>query len=110
MKPKVQRPRNPSISCPHCQSRSIVRHSEQETNLSRELRLRCDNDLCGHTFVAQIVVIRTLTPSQMPNPEVNLPFCNPNLQHFKKPRPANDDHRTAGNDQHDPGPEAANCP
>jgi hypothetical protein len=108
-KTTAKRPRQPAINCPHCGGRAIVRHSIPETNLSRELRFRCDDDSCGHTFVAQLVIIRTLVPSARPNPEVHLPLCNPRLQHFKNP-PANDDHREPANDAEAPTPAAAGSP
>ncbi len=98
-----------TIRCPHCRARATVRHSEEETLLSREIRFRCENDGCGHAFVAQLVILRTLVPSAQPNPEVTLPLCNPNLQHFG-PRPANDDHRTPANDESEPRPAAAEVP
>ena len=82
--------RLPAIGCPHCGSRAIVRSSEQETLLSRELRLRCDNDACGHQFVAQLLILRTIVPSLSPNTEIRLPFGNPNLRGTRK-RHDNDD-------------------
>jgi predicted RNA-binding Zn-ribbon protein involved in translation (DUF1610 family) len=94
---KGQRNRLPAIGCPHCGSRAIVRSSEQETLLSRELRLRCDNDACGHQFVAQLLILRTIVPSMSPNTEIRLPFGNPNLRGARK-RPANDDVPIPAND------------
>lgn len=95
--------RLPGMDCPHCGERAIARSSEPETLISRLLRYRCENDFCGHTFVAQLIILRTVVPSTRPNPEVRLPLCNPNLQHFG-PRHANDDHRTPANDEGDPRP------
>ena len=58
--------------------------------MSRELRLRCDNDACGHQFVAQLLILRTIVPSLSPSTEIRLPFGNPNLRGVKKPHD-NDD-------------------
>lgn len=88
MKPtSIARPRIPVIACPHCDSRAIVRNSEQMAPLCRELRFRCENDACGHTFVASLEIIRTITPSACPNPNVHLPLA----PRRAAPRPANDD-------------------
>lgn len=103
---KTQRPRIPSISCPHCGARSIVRHSEQVTPIYRELRLNCDNDRCGHTFLIGLSIIRTIRPSARPNPAVQLPFANPNLC-APRSRPANDDAPTPANDDDQPRAPAA---
>jgi hypothetical protein len=92
-------PRIPAIDCPHCQSRAIVRDSAEVFPMVRELRMACTNDDCRHTYVAQLSVIRTIRPSDCPNPAIRLPFGNPNLGP-KKPRPANDDALQPANDDH----------
>lgn len=94
----AKRPRLPAITCPHCQAKSIVRDSVQVTPTVRELRLTCDNDECGHTFVCQLSVIRTIRPSAKPNPAIRLPFGNQNLG--PKARSANDDSPVPANDDH----------
>ncbi len=68
----------------------MARTSEQLSPTCREMRLRCEDDDCGHQFVIQVAVIRTVVASRKPNPEVTLPFSNPNLT-AQKPKPANDD-------------------
>lgn len=85
--------RLPGIACPHCHARSIVRDSQEITDLVRELRMTCTNDDCGHTFVAQLSVIRTIRPPIAANPAVRLPFGN-----WRRP-PANDDHPEPANDE-----------
>ncbi len=82
--------RIPPINCPHCQHGAAVRGSEQVTTLIREVRYRCDNDDCGHTFVATIEIVRTVRPSLRPRAGIILPV----LPH----RPANDDNRAPAND------------
>lgn len=80
--------RLPGIHCPHCKNRSIVRDSVQVTDLVRELRLTCTHDDCGHTFVAQLSVIRTIRPAAQPDPSVRLPFGE---WRSGPAKPANDD-------------------
>lgn len=98
------RTRLPSIDCPHCRSRALVRTSEPITLLVRDVRLRCTNDDCGHTFVAQLMIVRTIVPSLRPDPTVRLPIANPNL--VARPRPANDVEPLPQNDN-EPVPDAA---
>lgn len=81
------KPRVPTIACPHCGTRAIVRDSQQMTLLVRELRFHCENDACGHTFVGQLVITRTVRPSACPNPDVYLPMA----PRRSMPTPANDD-------------------
>jgi hypothetical protein len=99
-------PRIPAIECPHCKSRAIVRDSTEIFFMVRELRLSCTNDDCRHTYVAQLSVIRTIRPSDCPNPDVRLPFGNPNLG--PKRKPANDDALQPANDDHGLGVALAN--
>lgn len=92
---KKQRP--PLVSCPHCGTRAIIRSSGQISLLVREADYQCDNVACGHTFVAQIAIVRTIVPSACPRAGVFLPRGNPNLGP-KRPKPANDDTRSPAND------------
>lgn len=96
----TERPRAPSIPCPHCGARAIVRTSEQITALYRELRLSCTNFFdCGHTYVASLTVIKTVHPSAMPNPAIVIPMGTPAPPANDDTLPANDNPET---------PEAAN--
>lgn len=92
--------RLPTISCPHCDAKSIVRTSHNVTPTLREIRLECTNGDCGHSFVGQLTVIRTIRPSRIPRDGVHLPFANPNLVGPDK-KPANDDEPQHANDDHD---------
>lgn len=94
----AKKPRLPGIHCPHCGDRSIVRSSEQVTPIVRELRLTCDNIECGHYFVAQLSVIRTVRPSARPNPDVHLPCGDWTPANDTAPLPANDDKPPAAGD------------
>ncbi|MGR3835776.1 ogr/Delta-like zinc finger family protein [Ralstonia pseudosolanacearum] len=42
----------------------------QQRRITRELYCQCSNVLCGHTFVGLVEVVRTLSPSSTPDPEV----------------------------------------
>jgi DNA-directed RNA polymerase subunit RPC12/RpoP len=85
--------RLPAIACPHCASKAIVRDSTEITPMVRELRLSCTNEDCGHTFVSQLSVIRTIRPSATPKEGIRLPFG-------AWSKPANDDHPEPANDDH----------
>lgn len=63
------------MACPHCESKSVVRTSQFHSVLLRESYHICQNPLCGHTFSCYTEVIRTLSPSAMPNPAINLPIA-----------------------------------
>ena len=89
---KQERARLPGIKCPHCQSKTIVRDSQQITDSVRELRLVCTDDDCGFSAVAQLSFIRQIRQSARPNPEIRLPFGAWSL------KPANDDHPRPAND------------
>lgn len=73
-----------------------MRDSVRVTDLVRELRLNCTDDDCGHTFVAQLSIIRTIRPSYRENPSVRLPFGE------WRSRPANDDVPEPANDSEAP--------
>lgn len=92
--------RLPAITCPHCDAKSIVRTSTDVTKMVREIRLECTNGDCGHSFVGQLSVIRTIRPSRIPREGIHLPFANPNLV-GPDAKPANDDEPHHGNDNHD---------
>jgi hypothetical protein len=85
-------PRVPGTHCPHCETRSIAYDSVEIDRLTREIRYVCQNADCGHTFVAQLGIFRTVRPSLMPNPAVKLP------EGQWRSKPANDDTRVPAND------------
>lgn len=106
MKSKSSYPsRLPGIACPHCDSRSIARTSSQLDPLTRNIRLMCDNPDCGHIFVAQIAIYRTLRTSLTPRDEIarQLPLGQWTPQRL----PANDDQRVPVNDNQVPAAEIA---
>lgn len=97
----MKKQRSPLVPCPHCGTRSIIRSSEQISPLVREADYRCDNIACGHTFVVELAIVRTIVPSACPRAGIHLPRGNPNLGPRRAPVPANDDTRSPAND---PGP------
>ena len=60
------------MKCPHCDSVAHTRASKRISRLSRESYFQCSNLQCGHTFVGVTEIVRTLSPSAMPHPEVQL--------------------------------------
>lgn len=63
-----------TIRCPICASRAIARSSRELSNTLREIVYRCENDGCGHVYVANLEVVRTLVPSVLSNPNVQIPL------------------------------------
>lgn len=59
--------------CPHCGEPAIVRTSRELSPVYREKTMQCTNPLCSHSYVVGEEVLRTLSPSATPNPDVNIP-------------------------------------
>lgn len=97
-------PRVPGIDCPHCKTRSIAYDSVAIDILTREIRFACQNADCGHTYVAQLAIYRTVRPSLLPNPAVVLPFGQ------WRSKPADNDQRQPDNDNEIPAAELAPTP
>ncbi len=85
-------PRVPATVCPHCLTRSIAYDSVEIDVFTREIRYVCQDADCGHTFVAQLGIFRTVRPSMKPNPAIRLPHGQ------WRSKPANDDQRVPAND------------
>lgn len=62
------------MNCPHCRGRAQIRTSTQVTVTMRELYFLCNAVACGHSWVATLEAIRTISPSGLPNPAVDLPI------------------------------------
>ncbi|MFG6711169.1 ogr/Delta-like zinc finger family protein [Burkholderia pseudomallei] len=69
-----------TISCPTCLGKAKARSSRMMSRTLREITYRCENDNCGHVYVANLEVVRTLVPSAVPNPEVDIPL-SPTVRH-----------------------------
>ena len=65
------------VRCPHCDSFARARSSKQLTPTYREVRFECTNDACGHVWLAGLETLRTLCPSEQPNPEIHIPHAVP---------------------------------
>jgi hypothetical protein len=63
-----------TLRCPHCRSRVVARTSRELSLTMREIVFVCMDYECGHTFVAQLEAVRTLSPSGKPDPEIGLPL------------------------------------
>jgi len=63
-----------TIRCPICSSRSVARTSRELSPTLREISYRCENDTCGHIYIAALEVIRTVVPSAIQNHDVQIPL------------------------------------
>lgn len=61
------------VECPHCESKAVIRTSERLSELVREASCICTNHRCGHTFIVSVAVSRTISPSAIPKPGINIP-------------------------------------
>lgn len=80
-----------SIACPHCQSSCGISSSRGQTPLIRDIYYACKNVECGHTFLAQLVIVKTISPSSNPDPRLRIPIAPPPIFKNRPLRPANDD-------------------
>lgn len=64
------------MACPHCGAESVIRSGNVMSKTMREAFYACSNVECGHTFVAVTEVQRTLSPSAIPDPTVNIPLSS----------------------------------
>lgn len=71
MSQRVSKSRN---VCPHCREFARVRYSEQITPLYREGVIECQNPECGWRGTFSLEFTATLTPSQRPDTDVQLPL------------------------------------
>lgn len=63
-----------TIRCPHCRARTVARSSRELSSTMREIVYQCVDTDCGHTYVAQLEAVRTLSPSAKPNMDIRLPI------------------------------------
>lgn len=63
-----------TIRCPICLSRATARTSRLMSRTLREITYRCENDDCGHVYIAHLEVVRTTVPSAMRNDDVSIPL------------------------------------
>lgn len=59
------------ITCPHCGELATIRSSKPLSKLAKEAMCQCKNMACGHIFVANIEVVRTILSPLFPDPLVD---------------------------------------
>lgn len=59
--------------CPHCGSNFPIRNSVEMNPLLRRVHAQCLNTECGFTASGYFQWDFELSPSGLPNPEINLP-------------------------------------
>lgn len=83
------------MPCPHCGQNMRIRKSQGLTPVYREAVVECRNVECGFRGKAVFEVTNTLTPSDIPNVTVDLPFAPRLLKQMQL-----DINRPAANDQY----------
>ncbi len=63
-----------SIPCPHCEHRVRAIKSRTMSPMFKEITYRCNNEECGHVFIAGLEVLRTVSLSATPNYQVKIPI------------------------------------
>lgn len=74
-RPKKRTARGNTTACPDCGAPCITIRTKQLAPTTREITYQCSNDACGHIFVAELPVVRTVVPSDKPNPDVHIPLA-----------------------------------
>lgn len=64
------------MDCPHCGARAQIKASSKVSDTLRMAYMYCTNLSCGHSWVAHIEAVRTISPPSLlcANPNVNLPI------------------------------------
>ena len=75
------------MKCPHCGMLATARTSRELSRTLREVKYQCRDIECGHTWMATLEAVRTLSPSGKPDPEIEavLPF-SPRSKDAMRPR------------------------
>ena len=60
-----------ATKCPHCETTCSTVKTQQISRTYREVTYSCPH--CGYIFVASVVPVRTLAPSDNPHNEVRIP-------------------------------------
>ncbi|MBO1014040.1 ogr/Delta-like zinc finger family protein [Achromobacter sp. SD115] len=76
------------MKCPHCGTMATARTSKELSRTLREVKYQCRDIECGHTWMATLEAVRTLSPSGKPDPEIEaaLPYT-PRPLYAMRPRP-----------------------
>ncbi|OEZ98781.1 ogr/Delta-like zinc finger family protein [Duganella phyllosphaerae] len=62
------------LPCPHCDYTVRAVKSRTMSAMFKEITYMCQNPECGHVFVAGLEVLRTLSLSAVPKPDVRIPM------------------------------------
>ncbi len=62
------------FNCPHCGAKSYSRTSRFVSDLVRDVMFVCTDIECGHTFLAQLAAVKTISPSSKPRDGIFLPM------------------------------------
>lgn len=68
-------PNRAFLLCPHCQFPMIIRDSERITETVKHIYVHCTNVDCAFTAKWGVSPIHEISPSQMPDPRVDIPPC-----------------------------------
>ena len=60
--------------CPACGEPMFIRKSEKQTPTFQTMYARCNNMVCGASYVGSLTWDYTPSPSGLPNPQVSLPL------------------------------------
>lgn len=63
------------MNCPHCRTRARVQTSVELSATMRRVYMQCPNLACGHSWSAILEAERTISPSGIPNPAIDLPIA-----------------------------------
>lgn len=74
------------LRCPDCQHGVRVRNSSQEHALLRVGYLQCTNVACGATWRVAMEITHRMSPSAVPNPEIDLPMADSALRRMAMER------------------------
>lgn len=67
--------RKSTFKCPDCQSSCRITKTKILSVTYKEFYVSCTNDNCGARYVFGSEPVRTLIPSQIPNPTIQIPLA-----------------------------------
>ena len=62
------------VTCPHCDRQAVTYSSRRLSATVVEKYHACKNSECGHVFVSQTGIVRSIVASLTPNAEVAIPL------------------------------------
>lgn len=62
------------MPCPHCSNTVRAIKSRTLSKMFKEITYRCQNEECGHVFIAGLEVLRTVSLSAKPDYDVKIPI------------------------------------